>query len=46
LLFASSASGSQVTILPGINHFGVFTETIALRMITEFLDGLRSNNPS
>ncbi|MGA7328629.1 MAG: hypothetical protein WBX25_30100, partial [Rhodomicrobium sp.] len=36
-LIASEAAGSQVKILPGVNHFGVFTEPKALDEIVAWL---------
>jgi non-heme chloroperoxidase len=39
-LFASSAPRSKVVIMPHINHFRIFTDTTALRAISEWLRSL------
>jgi non-heme chloroperoxidase len=39
-LFASNAPHSQVIVLPAINHFGIFTEAIAVQTIGDWLRGL------
>ena len=39
LLFAASAPRAQVTVLPGINHFGIFSASTALEQTTACLNG-------
>jgi len=43
-LFASSAPRSQVAVMPHINHFGIFTDNMALQKITEWLRTLPPDN--
>jgi non-heme chloroperoxidase len=35
-LFTANALGSQVTVLPKLNHFQIFTNETAFRVVTEF----------
>jgi non-heme chloroperoxidase len=42
-LFATNAPRSQVAILPQINHFGIFTDPVALQKMTEWLRSLPSD---
>jgi pimeloyl-ACP methyl ester carboxylesterase len=39
LLFAASAPRARVTVLPGINHFGIFSDSAALDQTTAWLNG-------
>jgi non-heme chloroperoxidase len=39
-LFASNAPRSQVAVLAQINHFGIFTDPVALQKMTEWLRSL------
>jgi non-heme chloroperoxidase len=39
-VFAQSAPRARVAILPGINHFGIFTDAAALNAMIEWLRGL------
>jgi non-heme chloroperoxidase len=39
LLFATSAPRARVTVLPGINHFGIFSASAALEQMTAWLNG-------
>jgi alpha-beta hydrolase superfamily lysophospholipase len=39
LLFAASAPRARVTVLPGINHFGIFSASTALEQTTAWLNG-------
>jgi pimeloyl-ACP methyl ester carboxylesterase len=44
-LFASNAPHAQVVVLPRINHFGIFTDPVALQKISEWLRSLPADNP-
>jgi non-heme chloroperoxidase len=39
VLFAASAPRARVTVLPGINHFGIFSAPSALEQTTAWLNG-------
>jgi hypothetical protein len=39
VLFAASASRARVTVLPGINHFGIFSAPTAIEQTTAWLNG-------
>ena len=39
-LFAGNAPRSRVAILPNINHFGIFSDALALQTVIDWLRGL------
>jgi hypothetical protein len=39
-VFAENAPRAQVMVLPRINHFGIFSDPVALNAMTEWLRGL------
>jgi non-heme chloroperoxidase len=43
-MFAQDAPRAQVAVLPGINHFGIFTDPAALGMIADWLRALPADS--
>jgi hypothetical protein len=39
-LFAGSAPGARVEVMPNVNHFRIFSDSLALQTITDWLRAL------